>query len=239
MQYSGEGVQALVGAFEDLKSAKLIYAVDNLRRILKCLAYYDELRTALEFCSRGFDYRAEKSRAFSTVNGESALRLPKVGKTLVAFVANLLVEFDNRTMDMITFCGTYFPAENKQTSFDFFFEEVLAPFKFALVNVVVGGGVDVPDAVERVVEFAPSGLTQRAEYLVVGIYEAVASENFDEEAREELKVMTEGFAAALDSRDSLMIRAIWLGLRRALDSVGICKKETSQIDEVLRLYLMS
>ena len=52
-------------------------------------------------------------------------------------------------------------------------------------------------------------------------------------------VMLEGFAAALDARDSLMIKAIWLGLRKALTAQRLCKKEVEKVDEVLRMYLVT
>ena len=60
-----------------------------------------------------------------------------------------------------------------------------------------------------------------------------------EDERKEFAVMLEGFSVALDSRDSLMIRAIWLGLRRALADEKLCLKDIEKVDESLRLYLVS
>ena len=57
--------------------------------------------------------------------------------------------------------------------------------------------------------------------------------------RADYMVMLEGFAAALDARDSLMIKAIWLGLKKALNAQRLCKKEVEQINEVLRMYLVT
>ena len=51
--------------------------------------------------------------------------------------------------------------------------------------------------------------------------------------------MLEGFSAALDARDTLMIKALWLGVRKALSALGLCEKEIASMDELLRLYLVS
>ncbi len=237
MPYSGEGVQALVCALDDMKNATVIYAAESIRRVLKCLAYYEEFRSALSYCNKGFDYRSEKERACGQINGDIVFMLPKAKKSLVALVANLLMEFDRDSTYVVNFCDEYFRAENKQTSYDFFCGSVMTPFKLALVDLVVNGIEEDPKVVERTVDFAPSGLQQQTEYLIVNIYDAVSA--LASEQREPLSVMVEGFAAALDARDSLMIRAVWYGLKGALDSAKICKKEIAQIDETLRLYLLS
>ncbi len=239
MSYHGEGVQALVCAIDDLNTSNLIYADQNLRRVLQCLAYYGEFRDALAFCNQGFDYQAERDRAFSFAGDVPVLRLPKTPKNLVAFVAGLLMEFDQRTINLSQFADTYFPASGKQESFSLFCNRVVMPFKMALVSLVVDGIEPEHKVVERTVDFAPSGLQQQTEYLVVSISDTVRSVNIDEDDRRKLTVMIEGFAAALDSRDSLMIRAIWLGLKGALEAHKLCKKEVVGVDEALRLYLVS
>lgn len=239
MPYSGEGVQALVCALDDMKSANVIYVESSLQRVLKCLAYYNEFRDALAYCNKGFDYQAEKEKAYTRINDDNVLLLPKSKKNLVALVANLLLEFDRNTSDLVTFVNTFFPSENKQTSFNFFFDGVMVPFKLALVDIVVNGVDEEPKIVERSVDFAPSGLQQQTEYWLLSIFDTVRSGSLDEELRSQFTVMLEGLAAALDARDSLMIRAIWLGLKGALENAKLCKKEIAKIDDALRLYIVS
>ena len=88
-------------------------------------------------------------------------------------------------------------------------------------------------------EFASSGLHQQTEYLLVAIYNAVQEAQIDEGERQDFMVMLEGFAAALDTRDSLMIKAIWLGLKKSLYSQKLCAKEIEKINDTLRLYLVT
>lgn len=68
---------------------------------------------------------------------------------------------------------------------------------------------------------------------------AVNEARITESERADLLVMLEGFSAALDSRDTLMIKAVWLGVKKALASHGLSAKEIASADELLRLYLVA
>lgn len=239
MEYNGEGIHALVCAVEDLQSSNLIFVDRKIKPILKCLAYYPEFRTVLSYCNKGFDYEVEKRKAFARLGDSDVFRLPKNPKTLVALVSNMLVEFDAGSMDMVTFSSKFFVAEAKQASFEQCCHKVIEPFKLALVSLVVDGFEEEPKAVEREVEFASSGLHQQTEYLLVAIYNAVQEAQVETSVREDFIVMLEGFAAALDARDSLMIKAIWIGLKGKLYSCNLCAKEIEKVNETLRLFLVT
>ena len=239
MPYDKEGVQALVCALEDVRNSNIIFSDKKLRNVLRCLAYYEEFRTVLAYCNKGFDYDAEKRKALTRVGDSDIFRLPKNQKTLVALIGQMLVEFDAGSMDVIRFSSVFFPAETKQESWDEFCAKVLEPFKLAIVNFVVEGISDGEPEITRQVDFAPSGLMQHVEYLVVSIAKAIKAAEIDEEQRAELGVMMEGFTAALDSRDSLMIKAVWFGFRRVLSDEKLCLAEIEKVDEALRLYLLS
>ena len=53
MEYTGEGIEALVAAVDDIENASLIIADKKIRALLRCLAYYEELRTVIEDCAKG------------------------------------------------------------------------------------------------------------------------------------------------------------------------------------------
>ena len=237
MPYNGEGVQALVYALEDMKNSTLVYVDLSRQRVLKCLAYYEEFRSVLSRCNQGFDFNAEMAKVCVSIGDENYFRLPEDKKSIVAVVANLLMEFDR--VSMLTFLHMFFPAKTDAESFAFFMQGVVEPFKLALVDLVVHGIEEEPKVVERTVEFASSGIQQQTEHLIRDAYYAISTANIDDNTRKNLLVMLEGFAAALDARDTLIIRAIWIGLKGALDAARLCKKEVVQIDDVLRQYLVS
>ena len=137
MEYNGEGIHALVCAVEDLQSSNLIFIDRKLKPLLKCLAYYPEFRTVLSYCNQGFDYDAEKRKAFAKLGDSDVFRMPKNPKTIVALVSNMLVEFDAGSMDIVTFSSRFFPTETKQASFEQCCAKVVEPFKLALVSLVI------------------------------------------------------------------------------------------------------
>ncbi len=239
MEYNGEGIHALVCAVEDLQSTNLIFIDRKLKPLLKCLAYYPEFRSVLSKCNQGFDYASEKKKALTKLGDSDILRLPKTPKALVALVSNMLLEFDSDGMDIVAFSATYFPEESKQASFVQFCARVIEPFKLALVSLVVDGVEEEPKSVERTVEFASDALHQQTEYLLLAMYNTIQESSMQESERAEFMLMLEGFAVALDSRDSLMIKAMWAGLRKSLYAVGLCAKEVEKVNEVLRLYLVT
>lgn len=239
MEYTGEGIEALVAALDDLQNAGLIMADKKIKAVLKCLAYYDEFRTVLAYCSDGFDYAAEKRKALQKAGDYHVLRLPKNAKTLVPLVAGLLVEFDDGTEDFISFCATYYPAADRQGSMTACCADMLERFKLDIVSLVVEGVKEEAPLVERTVEFAPEGLQKQTEYLLVAMVRAVDDGSLSEEDRKDLLTMLEGYSAALDTRDTLMIKAVWLGVKRVLASLKMCAKEIAAMDELLRLYLVS
>ena len=239
MEYTGEGIEALVAALDDLQNAGLIMADKKIKAVLKCLAYYDEFRTVLAYCSDGFDYAAEKRKALQKAGDYHVLRLPKNAKTFVPLVAGLLVEFDDGTEDFISFCATYYPAADRQGSMTACCADMLERFKLDIVSLVVEGVKEEAPLVERTVEFAPEGLQKQTEYLLVAMVRAVDDGSLSEEDRKDLLTMLEGYSAALDTRDTLMIKAVWLGVKRALASLKMCAKEIAAMDELLRLYLVS
>lgn len=239
MEYTGEGIEALVAALDDLQNAGLIMADKKIKAVLKCLAYYDEFRTVLAYCSDGFDYAAEKRKALQKAGDYHVLRLPKNAKTLVPLVAGLLVEFDDGTEDFISFCATYYPAADRQGSMTACCADMLERFKLDIVSLVVEGVKEDAPLAPRTVEFAQDGLQKQTEYLLVAMVRAVDEGTLSEEDRKDLLTMLEGYSAALDTRDTLMIKAVWLGIKRVLASLKMCAKEIAAMDELLRLYLVS
>ena len=239
MEYNGEGIEALVAVVDDLQSAGLIMADKKIKALLKCLAYYDEFRTVLAYCSDGFDYAAEKRKALRKAGDYHVLRLPDDPKVLVPLVARFLVECDDGTEDFITFCADYYPAPSRQESMEKCCADMLERFKLDLVSLVVEGVKDDAPLVERAVEFAPSAVQKQTESLLVAIVRAVEGSALTDAERDELRVMLEGCSAALDSRDTLMIKAVWLGARRSLAAYKLCPKEIAEMDEIIRLYLVS
>ena len=237
MAYNGEGVAALVSIIDELQTVNLILADKKVKELLKCLAFYPEFRAVLSKVNQGFDYMGEKKKALQKVGEHHVLRLPKNDKHLVALVSNMLVEMDAGAMDLLSFSRNYFPATTGAESLDLFVASVIEPFKFAIVDMVVNGMKEEQVLVERSIDFAPSGMGEQVKNILVAMVKGVNECQQSADVRAELLLIIEGFAAALDNRDVLMIKSIWIGLRKYLISVKICAKEIEQTETVLSMYL--
>lgn len=238
MEYKGEGVAALVSVLDDMQNTNLIMIDKKVKALLKCLAYYGEFRAVLSYANRGFDFAAEKRKALIKVGERNVVRLPKNDVALVAFVSALLIESDEGGFDLISFSTDYFPAHTKQESFEYFFAGVLEPFKLALVRLVVNGIEEEQPLLERTVELAPNGLAEQMQSLLVNLVKGVNEAQIDENVRTDFLVQLEGFAAALDSRDALITRAVWIGLKKCLTASKLCLRELEKTEELLKLYLV-
>jgi len=238
MEYQGEGIHALICALDELQNSNLIFVDQRLRTVLKCLAYYKEFRDVLSYCNTNFDYETEKHRMFGKIGDTYVFRLPKSQKNLVALVSQMLVEFDAGTLDIVEFAGKYFPNDNKQDSYQECYVKLIEPFKYAIVKYVTEGINDNGPVVDRNIEFAPEGLHQQTEYLLVNMVKSVQESQLSQEERDDFSIMLEGFASALDSRDSLMIKSIWIGLSKALNSKNLCQTDVDKVNETLKLYLV-
>lgn len=238
MEYNGEGIEALVSVLEDMKNTNLILVDKKVKSLLKCLAYYDEFRTVLAYCNKNLDYQAEKKKCLIKIGERDVVRMPKNEVNIVAFVSNLLIDFDEGKIDLVSFSSDYFPSFSNKESFDAFFNAIIIPFKLALVGLVVEGIPEDAPLIEKSVEFASNGLQQQTEYLLVAIIKKIQEAQIEQELRDDFTLMIEGFASALDTRDLLMIKAIWTGIKRLLKINKLCGKEIQKVDDILRLYMV-
>ena len=190
-----------------------------MQAVNKYLAGLDE-NEKLELVTKDFDFNSCKD------------------KELVAFVSNLLVEFDSGAEDIMDFASRYFPSESTQASIALFMKEVMDPFKKAIAYLVVNGIEEEYKGEGRVVAFAANGIYEQTESIIVNMIDEITESNLNEKDKDDCFLMLEGLAAALDTRDILMIRAIWCGLKKELEKNNLCKVQIGRMQEQMKLYLV-
>jgi len=239
MEYT-EGMDAFVAILEDMAASPVVMSAKKMKSLLKCIAYYDEFRAAVDIAKEGFDFEEAMSRCFASFGTSSSFRMPMGTKDKVAIVICLLLEFDQGKRDFYDFIIKCFPSDSAVESYIQFCVKVLRPFKEAMLSLIEHGDMEeyAQSMVKNEVEFANDGLQNQTEYLVVTVVDKVKIANISDEDRADFLVMLEGFAAAIDSRDALMIRSIWLGLKKALLSHKMCHVEIAKLEDALRLYLV-
>lgn len=239
MEYT-EGMNAFVAILEDMAASPVVMSAKKIKSLLKCIAYYDELRAVVDIAKDDFDFEETMSRCYVEVGSAASFRMPMGTKDKVAVVVSLLLEFDQGKRDFYDFLTKCFPDDSAVDSYIQFCIKVLRPFKEAMLSLIENGDKEefAPSAIREEVEFANDGIQHQTEYFIMTIVEKVKTLNISDSERADILVMIEGFAASIDNRDTLMIRAIWLGLKKVLSSHKTCAHEISKLEESLRLYLV-
>ena len=134
--FNNEAVAAFTAQCDEFIGSKLIMSNQKIRMVLKCLAYYDELRGIVEDCKYNFDYEAEYSRAIVNLGTVTIFRLPSSARKKVALVVCLLLDFDEPRRDFVKFIQDFYRAEDKNDSYVGFINGVIAPFKEAMISLL-------------------------------------------------------------------------------------------------------
>jgi hypothetical protein len=237
MEHS-EGLNAFSEILEDMAASPVVMSAKKIKTLLKCVAYYDELKTAVEIAKDGFDYESAMKRCYAEFGNSASFRMPVGIKDKIAIVLGLLLEFDEGERDFYDFIVKCFPAESAVDSYILFCIKVLRPFKNAMIELVEHGDAEDLHSKINEVDFASGGLQDQTEYFVLNIVDEVKAANIDNDERADLLCILEGFAAAIDSRDSLMIRSLWLGLKKALVAQKLAAPLIPKLEQALRLYLV-
>ncbi|MDR3216925.1 MAG: hypothetical protein LBT55_05875 [Clostridiaceae bacterium] len=220
----------------DLRASKLILASKEIRRLLKCIAYYDKLRETVDASKIGFDYPKAYMRAATGLGSRTAFKLPKGSKARVALVVCLFAEFDMNRRNLMKFILDFFPAENGNRSYEQFAENLVRPFQEAF-NLVYKGE-DVPAEEQGAEEAAAlaEGLADQARYVLTALVEAVKEASIETEERDECSAILEGFELALDTRDPFLLKVIWIGLKHTLSGIRSAAKKLRELEEILIIY---
>ena len=143
---------------DDLIQAKYILADIKIVNLLKVVASSETLIAIFKNCLDNFDYEHAKkkylikSKYFSEDKGEFVL--PPSSKELLAFIFNILVEIDSKSLDFASFLNRYFCEDGSfSASYQAFINAVIKPFRDsvkALMESVIEGKLQ--DPVEAFIE---------------------------------------------------------------------------------------
>ena len=241
--YDLEAVQAFLAQCDELENSSFIMSYNKIRMLLKCLAYYPELRNLVDECKYNFDFDREYSRSIVSLGTTNAFRLPLSNRKKVALVVSLLLDFDVPRRDFVRFVMEFWPSSDRAKSYQGFVNAVRVPFKKAVVDMLMAKDELTPvaeirekDAQKLEVNIA---LAERTSYLIDSAVAAVKEAQPEETVSYELQFMLDTFATVLEQRDAVVIKAYWMGLKHYLENQKIAAKEVKEIDALMKDYLLS
>ena len=223
---------------EELKKSKFIVAELKMMKLLKCIADSPILMTHLSECMDGFNYEYEFSKAKVPNDDEEntgskfCFNLPIEPSKKVALIFRIMYDIDVKILDLQKFIFEFFVVDDEPyLSFDNFINKIITPFQEDFEYIVTGikRYEEIP-VVER------KGKLNLKEKYLIDIVEIlkkttkiVEAEELKPGQKEEMTIMTNGFANALISIDPQHILVSWVGFKNTLRD---CKKAIPMLKKI-------
>ena len=241
-EIQSEARRAFITTIEDMASSMVVLQAKKIRALLKCIAYYDELRAVVDKARAGFDFNAVAAEALSKTQNGWTYKCPKSDKQIVALTLAVFVEIDTSRLDFVDFISNFFHSVDVKKSFEIFCEMMVKPFKFAFLRMlddISSVDKDFIASREREIDFVSSGLAKQTAGFIAGIREKLLLASLDNALTEDIETMLDGLDAALMRCDTLMIKATWTGLKRTLHVLGLAERETSELEKLIKMFLLT
>lgn len=227
-------------AIQEFYHSRLILVDRVIASFLQTLAQDAELMGVLESCSSTTGYAAEYKKAVSKDGIGSYFLLPKGAKQIVTLVTGLLYEFDNKTLSIIDFVTKFFPADSAHGSYTDFCNRLITPYAEAFRGRLLGEPEAISDTLAETPS-APPAFPDKAkedcEYWLGALLDVVTGDNnTSEEKRREFVTIIKGMLYVLNSRNPLLIKLLWIGLKNTLGVYKPGKRELGEIKSLLFTY---
>ena len=128
---SSANLERFVREVNNFSTSKFILYESKLSRLLSSLSSNQTVYDVIEKCLRGFDFEVEFKRSMNAAK----VSLPGKHEKLIALVYCVLVEIDGKKIDFYKFLKTYFSSTEINLCFAKFIEEMIVPFKNAMLSI--------------------------------------------------------------------------------------------------------
>lgn len=222
-----------------LHSASLITADSAISNLLNTLTSIPQLFDVLKECNRDFDFKSGFHIATNT-DGSGKLVLPIGKRQTVALVTGILFGFDRHELSIVDFIMSRFPAANHTASYLRFLQEVIDPYEKAFLECLTKGAVAIDEAVSDevapVTRF-PDNAQEDVEVYLNELRSEIALMNSVSDAeRAELSTVVNGMEYIVESKNPLLIKIGFLGLKNSFALYGAVPRQIAGIEEVLKLF---
>lgn len=227
---------------DELIKSKFIVAEVKIMKLLKCIADSQILFDSLEKCLTGFNYEYEYTKAKvptddAKLRNKFTFQLPIEPSKKVALIFRILYDIDTKAVDLQKFINEFFIVDDEPyMGFSNFINSIVVPFKNDFEYIITG--------VKRVEE-APiveykEELKLKEHYLIDIIEilkkmnEIIDKDELKAGQKEEIVIVTNGFANALISLNAEHILVAWVGLKNTAKDVKKALPLLKKIEEKLR-----
>lgn len=126
-------INNLINSCDELINGKFILSEYKIAKILKDIGESKEVYKLLAECMQNFNFDREFSRAEITLPRKKFV-LPEEPEKILPFVFCLLMEINNKKLDLNSFLNEYYSDEESVDPFSKFASETVKPFRNIIYN---------------------------------------------------------------------------------------------------------
>lgn len=209
--------QELINSFKSLlyemQKSPFIMSNKVIVKILKLVASNEELKFVVDHANQLYNF----SEIFDEAIVNGGFVMPAEDYKIIVLVTGVLFNIDRGNIDYLSFIKTYFPNNGVAESFNDFCDIVVCPYVFAFENILSNDNKIVN--IETAMQAKPLSrqlVDQLNEYIISLTEQIAFDKSIPDSKKDELFGILEGFNIAIENGNTIMIKAIWLGLKYAL-----------------------
>ena len=211
-------IDGLVSLTDELKSAQVILYQRTIKRILRYIASNPELKFITTHCSGIYDYSELFANA-SNGNGVLAFVLPNDNYKVICLVTGLLFNIDRNNIDFLSFIKSNFNGQKVTAQYEDFCEYIMTEYCDAF-DMLLNEDSRIVNVDESITEkSAPTRVLDQISPLILDISEQILiDKTMSEGKRVESLAMLEGMCYVLERGNSVLIKAMWIGLKYTIST---------------------
>lgn len=226
-------------AINSFYTARLIIVERNIGRLLELIASTPELYGVIAECAKSANYQAEYKKAVSRDGVGGYFNLPANRRQLISLITGLLYEFDNKTLSIVDFVTGYFPGETSHESYLTFCEKVITPYAEAFRYMLEGEPGEISGVLSEELSIIPfpDKAKEDADFWLRSLLDIIVGDNsISESERREIVTMIKGLLYVLDTRNPMLIKIVWIGLKNTVGGRKVGFREMKETEMVLMSY---
>ncbi len=233
-------------ACDKYASSKLILADRALSELLRLIANEPDVYGVLETAAKDFHFRQEfESAQIQTASGYQ-LRLPQNRYALIALVASILYSFDNGSISVLDFLEKFFPTDDGvKASFPVFTEEVIIPFRDAVISVMNGEEVRREDSAtlnalnDEPSIVMPDGVVVHGGMILRSMNKLIIEDGSIESAIKNAYLdILDGAIHALEIKDVKLVRSFFVAMCFVFEDMRAMQARLKELESCYHLYMI-
>ncbi len=224
-------------AIEPLFKSTIITADIAIGNFLAVLTTTPQLYAVMREVNEDFSFRTEFAKAVVATDKGKTFILPPNKKKTIALINRLLYDFIRNKDSIVDFVLTYFKAPSNQESYALFLNNIVRPYASAYMDYLTGGDAIaveevVLDETSPVTSFADTAIAEVTTY-IESIKDTIQlSSDFTDNTRAELTTLLDGTIYVLESRNAVLMKTAYVGLKNTLILYRIGLRELKEIERL-------